>query len=287
MNRRRASLVAPLVGLSLLTTTVPSFAQTMGKPLVVATTKKKPLNKKDPKYLEAKRLFEKGEELYAKGDYEKAVESWEMSYDIYEADLILLSIANAYERLGKIEKARESLARWRDAAPEEERADLDARLAKLDERIAKEKAEAKAREAREKAEKDAHAQGLAAERAKHEQPGGLFVPGLVIAGVGGVAAIGGGVFDGLAYRSRPVESEVCAKSLDDKLLCRESARTSIERSNTFALVGDIMLFAGVATAATGVVLVVLKSSKKKDETKTAVSPWFVPGGGGMAVGGKF
>ena len=160
MPRRTASLVASLVGLSLLTTTIPSFAQTKAKPSPVATNKKKPLNKKDPKYLEAKRLFEKGEELYDKGDYEKAIESWELSYDLSEADLILESVANAYERLGQVEKARDYLGRWRAVAPENEQASLDARLAKLDERIAKSKAAQQAKEAKEKAAKDAQATWL-------------------------------------------------------------------------------------------------------------------------------
>lgn len=285
MNRRMASLMASLVGLSLVTTTIPSFAQTKGQSAPAATTKKKPLSKKDPKYIEAKRLFEKGEELFAKGEYEQAIESWEMSYELSGADLILDSIANAYERLAQVEKAREYLARWRAAAPEGEHASLDARLAKMDERIAKEKA-AKATDDKEKATKEAQAQREAEERAKREG-GGLFIPGMVIAGVGAGAAITGGVLDVLAYRSRPDQNAVCATTLEGKLLCRESARADIERSNTFALVGDILLFAGAATAATGVVLVVLKSGKKKDEAKTAAAPWFLPGGGGMLVGGSF
>ena len=286
MNRRPASLVALLVGLSLQTTTVPSFAQTKGKADPAATNKKKPLSKKDPKYLEAKRLFEKGEELYSKGDYEKAIESWELSYDLTEADLILESIANAYERLGQVEKAREYLARWRDAAPEGEQAALDERLKKLDERIAKIKAAEQEKAAKEKAEKEAQAKRDAEARAK-PQGGGIFLPGIIMAGAGGAVAITGGVLDFLAYRSRPDQSAVCATSPDGKLLCRDSSRAAIEKSNTFATVGDILLIAGGATAAAGVVLTVLKSGAKKDEAKTAVTPWFLPGGGGVAVGGRF
>lgn len=288
MNRRTASLVASLVGLSLLTTTVPSFAETKGKAAPpVATTKKKPLSKKDPKYAEAKRLFEKGEELYSKGDYEKAIESWELSYDLSEADLILESIANAYERLGQVEKARDYLGRWRASAPEDEHAALDARLTKLDQRIAKEKAALQAKEAKEKAAKDAQAKRDADARGNSGSDGRLFVPGIVIAGVGAGAAITGGVLDILAVRSRPDPTAVCGTSADGKLLCRESSREAIQQSNTFATVGDILLIAGTATAAVGVVLVVLKSGKKKDEAKTAATPWFLPGGGGMLVGGSF
>lgn len=288
MNRGIASLVAlaSLVGLSLITATVPGFAQTKGATSPVATNKKKPLSKKDPKYLEAKRLFEKGEELYSKGDYEKAVESWEMSYDLSGADLILESIANAYERLAQLEKARDFLARWRAAAPEGEHAALDERLARLDERIAKDKAAREAKEAKEKADKEAQAKRDA--EAKVQGEGGkLFIPGVVIGGVGVAAGITGGVLDILAYRNRPDANVVCAQSLEGNQLCRESSRDAITQSNTFATVGDILLIAGTATAAVGVVLVVVKSGKKKDEAKTAAAPWFLPGGGGMLVGGRF
>jgi tetratricopeptide (TPR) repeat protein len=284
MNRRTASFVASLVGLSLLTTTVPSIAQTKGKPSPTATNKKKPLNKKDPKYIEAKRLFEQGEEQFAKGNYKQAIESWELSYDLMNADLIFDSIASAYERLGDVDKAREYLARWREAAPEAEHADLDSRLANLDRRIAAAKAEREAKEKKEKADKEARDKREAEDRAKQ---GKLFIPGIVIAGVGGAAAIGGGVLDFLAYRRRPDESAVCATSPGGNLLCRESSRTAIETSNKMALAGDILLFGGAAIAATGVVLVVLKSGGKKDEAKTAALPWVLPGGGGLLVGGKF
>lgn len=284
MNRPAASAVALVVGLSLLGTTGPSFAQTNSKAGAAAPAKKKkPLNKKDPKYIEAKRLFEKGEELYSKGDYEAAIESWEMSYALSEADLILESIANAYERLGNVEKAREYLGKWRDAAPQEEHADLDARLKKLDERIAKDKADKAAKEAKEKAEKEAAAKRQA--EAKKEPK--LFIPGVVIAGVGAGAAITGGVLDILASSNRPDSNAVCATSVDGKLLCRASARDDIESTNTFATVGDILLAAGTVTAAVGVVLVVVKGGKKQDEPKTAIAPWFVPGGGGgILVGGR-
>lgn len=289
MKRRTTSLIASLVGLSLLTTTVPGFAQTKGKP-AAAAPKRKALSKKDPAYLEAKRLFEKGEELYAKGDYEKAIESWELSYDLTGADLILESISNAYERLGKFEKAREYLARWRASAPQAEEADLDARLKNLDARIATEKAVQAEKDAKEKAEREAREKREAEEKAKL-QGGKIFIPGLVIGGVGAAAAITGGVLDGLAYRKRPDEAAVCASSPDGKLLCRESARTAIEQSNTFATVGDILLIAGTATAAVGVVLFVVKSGgkkdEKKDEKKAAALPWVLPGGGGMLVGGSF
>lgn len=285
-GRVSALFAASLVGLSLLGLAAPSDAQ-VKKPAPAATkNNKKPVNPKDPKLLEAKRLFEAGEELYAKGDYEKAIESWEMSFELSGKDLILESIANAYERLGKAEKAREYLGKWREAAPAEEHADLDARLSKLDQRIAKEKAEL---EAKEKAEKEAKAKREAEERSKQESGGKIFVPGLVIGGVGAAAAITGGVLDILAGTRRPDAAAVCATSPDGKQLCRSSAQNDIETSNTFATVGDILLIGGGVATAVGVVLVVTQSGSKKgkEDKKAAVLPWFLPGGGGVVAGGSF
>ncbi|MDI1429662.1 tetratricopeptide repeat protein [Polyangium sorediatum] len=287
MIRRSMPLVAAsLLGLSFLVTSPLASAQAK-KPTSTSApaTKKKPPNKNDPKLVEAKRLFQQGEELYTKGDYEKAIEVWEMSYELSQRELILESIANAYERLGKAEKAREYLGRWREAAPPEEHADLDARLAKLDERIAKEKAE---QAAKEKAEKDAKDKRDADERAKREGSK-LFMPGVILAAAGGAVALGGGVLDILAATRRPDAASVCGTTADGRQLCRSSAKDDIETSNTFATVGDIMLIGGGVAAAVGVVLVVTQSGGKKgaEETKTAVVPWFLPGGGGIVAGGSF
>jgi tetratricopeptide (TPR) repeat protein len=289
MSRRHGAkllspFVAPIVAVSVLVGAAgPSFAQANKVVLAApAGGKKPPPNPKDPKLIEAKRLFEQGEALYNKGDYEKAIEAWETSYDLSGKDLILESIANAYERLGQAEKAREYLGKWREAAPPNEREDLDARLAKLDERIAKDKAD---REAKEKADKEAKDKTERETTVKRDE-GKLFMPGLVIGGVGAVAALTGGALDIVAGLKRPDPTAVCANGIDGNLYCRDSARSDIETSNTLATVGDILLIAGGVTAAVGVVLVVTKS-KKGDETKTAVAPWFLPGGGGMMMGGKF
>ncbi|MDI3285181.1 hypothetical protein [Polyangium sp. 15x6] len=284
MIRRSMPLVAAsLLGLSFLVASPVVSAQAKKPAPAAPATKKKPPNKNDPKLVEAKRLFQQGEDLYTKGDYEKAIEVWEMSYELSQRELILESIANAYERLGKAEKAREYLGRWREAAPPEEHADLDARLAKLDERIAKEKAD---KDAKDKADQDAKDKREADERAKREG-GKLFMPGVIIAAAGGAMALGGGVLDILAATRRPDESVVCGKTADGRQLCRSSAQDDIETSNTFATVGDIMLIGGGVAAVVGVVLVVTQSGGKKSAEKTAVAPWFLPGGGGIVAGGSF
>lgn len=278
---RLAPLLATIMGLSLLIGAPPAEAQVGAS----AGASKKPGKPSAKQLAEAKRLFEQGAELYGKGSYEQAIEAWETSYDLSKKDLILESIANAYERLGKPEQAREYLARWREAAPPEEHADLDARIKNLDERIAREKAD---KEKAEKAEREKREAEQKAARDKVEG-GGLFIPGLILAGLGGGMAVTGGVLDIVAVARRPDEATVCGAS-GDRQLCRVSARNDIESSNRLAIAGDVLLFGGAAVAALGVVLVVTQSGGKKDEAgppKAAVAPLFLPGGGGAAVVGRF
>jgi tetratricopeptide (TPR) repeat protein len=286
---RRAPILATIVGLSFLLGAPTAEGQNKPAAQASAGASKKAGKPTQKQLAEAKRLFEQGAELYGKGSYEQAIEAWEQSYELSKKDLILESIANAYERLGQAEKAREYLARWRDAAPSEESADLDARIKNLDDRIARDKAE---KDKAEKAERDAREKREAEERAAREKPatdgGGMFIPGLLMAGLGGGLAITGGVLDIVAGSRRPDEATVCG-TVGDKQLCRASARSDIEASNRLAIAGDVLLFGGVAVAAVGVVLVVTQSGGKKDEAgaKAAVAPLFVPGGGGVSVVGRF
>ncbi|UQA55340.1 tetratricopeptide repeat protein [Polyangium aurulentum] len=277
----RASIFTLALGLSLLVGAPTAQAQTK-KPAAStsAAAGKKPSSKQ---LAEAKRLFEKGAELYGKGSYEQAIEAWEMSYELSKKELILESIANAYERLGQAENAREYLARWREAAPPEEHADLDARLKNLDDRIAREKASKEKVEADKRDGGGGNAGGGAA-----TEGGGIFVPGLVLAGLGAGVAVTGGVLDIVAATRRPDEAAVCGP-VGDKQLCRASARSDIETSNKLAIAGDVLLFGGAAVAAVGVVLVVTQSGGKKSdaEPKAAVVPLFLPGGGGASVVGRF
>ena len=79
----------------------------------------------------AEAYYKRGIQLALQGDYEKAIESWEMAFDLSKKELIYESIASAYERLGQPKKAHEYLTKWREVAPEEEHEILDARLARL------------------------------------------------------------------------------------------------------------------------------------------------------------
>jgi tetratricopeptide (TPR) repeat protein len=250
--------------------------------------KKKPGGKLDPKMAEAKRLFDEGATFYTEGNYEKAIESWEMSYEISKKELICESISNAYERLGQPKKAHEYLSRWRAAAPPEEHVTLDARLKNLEERMAREEeAERQQQAEREKREREG-TQGPVAPPSS-----GPSIPGIVLAGAGGAAIVAGVVLDIVAAGKRPDESAACHK-LGDRQLCRASDRDAIESSNRLAFVGDILWIGGSVAAAAGVVLLVthgMSSSSEKPKTGSSppliVAPIVTPQGGGVGVVARF
>lgn len=246
-----------------------------------AQWKKKPGSKADPKMAEAKRLFDEGAKHYSEGNYEKAIESWEMSYELSHRELICESIANAYERLGQPEKAREYLVRWRAAAPPEEHETLDARLKNLDERIAREEKERKAQE-------EGDGQPVRA-KGPPPPPAGVFLPGVVLAGVGAAAVAAGVTLDIIASGKRPDEGDAC-RPLGGNQICRASEQDRIESSNGLAVAGDVLWIAGGVMATVGVVLLVTQSgSAASKETAGAmrVVPIVTPRGAGVTIGRTF
>jgi tetratricopeptide (TPR) repeat protein len=246
--------------------------------------KKKPGGKSDPKLEEAKRLFDEGAKQYGEGNYEKAIEAWEMSFDLSKKALIYESIANAYERLGQPKRAHEYLSKWRAAAPEEEHEVLNARLKNLEERVAREDQVEKDRAEQKKREQDAKD----AERRKAENPG-LPVLGVALAGAGVAMVAGGIVLDVVAVGKRPNEAEAC-RPVGERQVCRAADEDAIQTSNTMAYIGDVLWITGGVAAAAGVVLIVTQmgaSAPKADATALRVTPVVGPQGGGLVIGARF
>ena len=266
---------------------------------------------KDPKIAEAKKLFDEGSAAYSDGKYEDAVKAWEKSYELSQKPLIFESIASAYERMGDKKKAREYLAKWRDAAPKDEQDQLDARIKNLDARIAaQDKEEAARKEAEEKARregKDPDADKAAREEAKARDAARSSRMKLAIGvGAAGVVAVGAGiVLDIVAAGQRPDSNTVCS-NVGGKNLCQESAKGGIESSSTLALAGDITWIAGAVIAAGGVALLVTlppggkppeagkeapktpgKEGRRAPDRWVSVAPIVHPTGGGVGVTGRF
>jgi tetratricopeptide (TPR) repeat protein len=282
-SRRGGRLAALCTALALLVSTAPAAAQPSKKP---------PPQKLDAKTAEAKRLFDEGAELYTRGSYEEAISAWEKSYELSKKPLIFESIANAYERLGQPKKARDYLSRWRAVAPDDEHELLDARIKKLDERIARDDALAEAKRVeeekarRQREEEERRRQGQRPSKPGGDRGPGLLGPGLALAGAGVGAVVVGITLDVIAQNRRPDESTACAQA-GDRQLCKKSEADAIESSNTLALVGDVIWIVGAAAVAGGVVLIVLDAPDKTDEGATTLAPSFGPHGGGVRLGRTF
>lgn len=246
--------------------------------------KKRPGSKGDPKLEEAKRLFDEGAKHYGEGNYEQAIESWEMSYDLSKKELIFESIANAYERLGQPKKAHEYLTKWREAAPEEEHEVLDARLKNLAERVAREEQLEKDRDEQKRRDQEAKDASM-----RQAEGSGLPVLGIALAGAGVAMVAGGVVLDVIAVGKRPDEAEAC-RAVGDRQVCRAADEDAIKTSNTMAYIGDVLWITGGIAAAAGVVLIVTQvtaSKPKPDATSLRITPVVGPQGGGFVVGARF
>lgn len=271
----------PCAALALAAATLIAVVPAQGQP-------KKPPTKGDATTAEAKRLFDEGAESYGRGDYEAAVTAWEKSYEISKRPLIFWSIANAYERLGDVRKAREYLAKWREAAPADEVELLDARLKKLDERIAREDELEAARKAElDKAKKEppppSSAEPVAPQPTPpaHERP----VLGWVLATVG-VGAVGVGVvLDVIGSSRRPDAAEAC-RDVGDRSLCRASSRDAIESSATLTTIGDAIWIGGAVLTVAGVVLVVADPFGGAKAEALRIAPMVATGAVGRPRGGS-
>jgi tetratricopeptide (TPR) repeat protein len=90
----------------------------------------------------ARELYENGAALYREGRYEAAVVAWEQALKLSGRHTLLLNIAGAWERLGRLDEAIDALNRYRVYAKADERETLAKRVAALEERRDAERAAA-------------------------------------------------------------------------------------------------------------------------------------------------
>ena len=251
-----------------------AVALTLAPPAFAQPGKKAPA-RVDPQLAEAKRFFDEGAAAYVTGNYEAAIKAWETSYQLSQKPLIFESIANAWERLGEVRKARDSLAKWREAAPPEERDLLDARLRNLDARVARED-EAARKAAADKAARDER------DRADAQGEPRPWLLGAMVGSAGVAAVIAGVAVDAVAVSRRPAVS-LC-KNVGGEELCKVEAQGPITTSNRLALAGDVTWAVGAAAIAAGAVLVLVRRPATAKDSATA---YLAPGLGSVVLGGQF
>lgn len=96
----------------------------------------------DEDQAQARLLFENGERLYDEGRYEQAIVAFREAYDLSRRPALLYNMANAYERLGRLEEAVDALNAFRIHASPDQQDVLMARVAAIEERIARQREDA-------------------------------------------------------------------------------------------------------------------------------------------------
>jgi tetratricopeptide (TPR) repeat protein len=86
---------------------------------------------------DARALFQRGQAAYSQGDYEGAITFWTRAWELDPRPLLQFNLSQAYERLGRLQDAVDSLQRFIERAEptDPHQADARARSASLRERI--------------------------------------------------------------------------------------------------------------------------------------------------------
>lgn len=217
---------------------------------------------------EAKRLFDEGRAAFRQGDYRRAIEQWRASLALSGEPLIHYNIGNAHERRGDLEEAVVHFEAWLEHAPEGEKPDLEARIARLKKRLAARPepepepapATIRVRPGGEVRRRPAPSEPPPAEPTPTPWP----TLGWVTLSVGGAATVAGVALAITAGVTRPDAEEAC---LDAGLvLCRAEEGDAIRQSNLFATVGDGLWIGGAALTAAGLAVVLFAPAETIAET---------------------
>jgi hypothetical protein len=285
----RSHLLARKPPVRLVAALLAGAALVAAAPAALAQPKKPASKQLDPRFADAKRYFDDGAEAYRQGNYEAAIKAFEKSYELSQKPLIFESLANAWERFGDAKKARDYLARWREAAPPEERELLDVRIRNLSARIARED-EVAAQATASQAAREAQLRAAAVQAQAPDFQ--TYLPGVIVGGVGLLAVIAGVAVDGVAAKDRPGAG--ACKTVGGQNLCMASAEGAISQSNRMAIAGDVTWIVGAAAVAAGAVLVILRrpTAQPQDSAppRAAAAPpaaYLAPAPGGVILGGSF
>lgn len=219
---------------------------------------------------QAREAFERGRIHYDNGEFAKASVAFEEAYKLSGREGLLYNLYLAYRDANEQEKAAEALRQYLARVEViENRAQLEARLKALDEGIAQRKA-AEAAEAaeRERAAAAAVAPAAAASQAPAQAaepaPGRWWLVPVSVMGAGGALMLGS-IATGVMANNK-------AKELEDGCEgdnCKPELKSTADSGKTLAMVTDVLLFGGLATAAVGGVLLLLKKPKKSPSADTA------------------
>lgn len=228
-----------------------------------------PEETESPTDREARSLFTAGQEAFAAGNYERALEDFEQAYALSQRAGLLYNIAVTADRMRRDARALEAFRGYLAAEPEtERRAEVEARIAFLE-------------------------QALAEPEPVDPTPtppppaqGGVHPAGIGVLIAAGALFVSFAIFAGLSTAEDQSLASSCGRDSDRS--CTQSQVGTLEAYN---LVADISWIAGGAAAIAGVILLLVLPPESESPTPASASlrltPWASPQGAGMGAVGRW
>jgi tetratricopeptide (TPR) repeat protein len=193
---------------------------------------------------QARQLYLEGESHYAAGRYADAAEAFERAYQLSRKPALLFNLGNAYERLGRFDKAAETLQEYL-RSPKARGVDLvRQRIERLN--------RAHMRQQQEEAEAAAVAKRAAEAEAAASKKTPVLWPAYTAFGVSAAAFATMITFGVLSQSAGSDAKDLCT----DDGFCPIEADDDLSKEKTFAVVSDVMLGVGIASAGVGIFLLV-------------------------------
>ena len=220
----------------------------------------------------ARDAFERGRVFYDAGAFDQASAAFEEAHRLSGRDQLLYNVYLAYRDANQQAKAAEALRGFLAKVPNiDNRAQLEARLAALDQGLARDRAEQEAKAAAAAqvrapvvvaAEPPAAAPPVEPEPAPRRSA--RFWAGVSLSAVGGammLSSIGTGV---VAHNRQQKLADDCMGKV-----CDSTLKSTADSGKTFAHATDGLLFGGLAVAAGGAALLFLFGGLERDHSAPA------------------
>jgi len=229
----------------------------------------------------ARELWTRGNHLFEEGKYEEALAAFEESYGLSKRPGTLVALANTYELLGRLDAAITTLRQYQPDAPPDEVEVIRKRISSLERRARRQGADSGATVPKPDPTPDSTSGqtpdqtpdptlGQVSESrptAPRQRPLGAWI----VTGAGGaVVAVGLGL--GLAASATRGDIDARCGSYQGQTFCPIDVEPLIDRQRRLALGADIAVGVGLATAAAGVVWLLLGNDAAETQPAISIAP---------------
>ena len=239
----------------------------------------------EEKDAQAKKLYLEGDSAYQSGQYAMAIKKFEEAFALSGRHELKFNLANAYERLGRLELAIRALKEYRPHAPTDEQSAIDTRIEAMEKRLAgggdtEPKTAPPTPSQPKRANPTASSSGQMSlggdsppPRDEASSGSSSRTAGYVLLGVGGVGLATWGVLGLMANSAHADAEEKCKDGF-----CMASAKDDLDREKSLGLGADIALGVGIVGVGVGLALVLSggddegPTAKPKPKTQLALSP---------------